>query len=116
MVELTQEQKDSMWSEMDKHLGYLKGTNELGTSYKESIFYIKEMLKGWIYIGERDVAKYQAVLSDTTRLDLEAQLLVSNTSKEYLSSTDWYITRQAETGAEVPSDILTKRAEARKNA
>lgn len=31
----------------------------------------------------------------------------------YLSSTDWYIVRKADTGKAVPSDITTKRAEAR---
>ena len=34
-------------------------------------------------------------------------------SKEYLSSTDWYVTRQAETGNAIPEDILNKRQEAR---
>jgi len=34
-------------------------------------------------------------------------------SKQYLSSTDWYVTRFAETGVEVPADVATKRAEAR---
>ena len=37
----------------------------------------------------------------------------NHVARQYLASTDWYITRQAETGVEVPSDILTKRAEAR---
>ena len=34
-------------------------------------------------------------------------------AREYLSETDWYITRNMETGAEVPGEILKKRAEAR---
>jgi len=113
MNELTQEQKDQMWNTMDSHLAYLKGESEVGTSYEDSIYYLTEMLNGWNYIGERDVAKYQAVLTDTTRLDLEAQAVVNQEARDYLTSTDWYITRQAETGTEVPSDVLTKRAEAR---
>jgi len=32
---------------------------------------------------------------------------------EYLASTDWYIVRRAETGVEVPQEVLDKRAEAR---
>ena len=31
----------------------------------------------------------------------------------YLAKTDWYVTRLAETGADIPQDILTARAEAR---
>jgi len=34
-------------------------------------------------------------------------------ARDYLASTDWYITRQTETGVVVPTDIVTKRAEAR---
>ena len=113
MSESTQEQKDLMWLEMDKHLAYLEGANELGTSYAESIYYLTEMLNGWNYIKERDVTKYQSVLTNTTRMDLEAQSLINDTSKTYLSATDWYITRQSETGVVVPSDISTKRAKAR---
>ena len=31
----------------------------------------------------------------------------------YLASTDWYFARKAETGEEVPADVLAKRAAAR---
>ena len=34
-------------------------------------------------------------------------------AQAYLNSTDWYFARKAETGQEVPEDVLTKRAEAR---
>jgi len=33
--------------------------------------------------------------------------------RSYLADTDWYVTRQAETGKPIPEDILTKRQEAR---
>jgi|APSaa5957512535_1039671.scaffolds.fasta_scaffold86689_3 hypothetical protein len=42
-----------------------------------------------------------------------AKVEVNINALSYLSSTDWYITRQAETGTEVPADVATKRAEAR---
>ena len=42
-----------------------------------------------------------------------AQALVNSESLAYLASTDWYVTRQAETGAAIPQDILTARAESR---
>ena len=31
----------------------------------------------------------------------------------YLNSTDWYYARKAETGGEVPTEVVTKRLEAR---
>ena len=42
-----------------------------------------------------------------------AQAETNATSQAYLASTDWYITRQAESGVEVPADVTTARAEAR---
>lgn len=37
-------------------------------------------------------------------------------AKKYLAETDWYVTRQAETGNTIPEDILIKRAQARIDA
>lgn len=37
-------------------------------------------------------------------------------ARAYLSATDWFVTRQVETGKAVPDDIAAKRAEARKKA
>lgn len=37
-------------------------------------------------------------------------------AKQYLKKTDWYVTRQAETGAPIPDDISQKRTEARQTA
>ena len=37
-------------------------------------------------------------------------------AKEYLSRTDWYAVRKAETGKAIPSDVLTKREQARIDA
>ena len=42
-----------------------------------------------------------------------AQQVINGESLAYLSSTDWYITRQSETDVAVPQAILTLRAEAR---
>ena len=52
--------------------------------------------------------------TEITRLvTVESQDEINTTARDYLASTDWYITRQAETGTETPADVLTKRAEAR---
>ena len=34
-------------------------------------------------------------------------------ARKYLTETDWYVTRKAETGKAIPDDVLTKRQEAR---
>ena len=36
-------------------------------------------------------------------------------SLAYLASTDWYVTRKQETGAEIPVEVLEKREAARKS-
>lgn len=48
--------------------------------------------------------------------EAEAQFLRDNENsinRQYLAATDWYITRNTETGIVVPADILTKRQVAR---
>ena len=42
-----------------------------------------------------------------------AQELTNATSRAYLASTDWYVTRRSGTGEAIPTDIDTARAEAR---
>lgn len=41
------------------------------------------------------------------------QLELNQVSLQYLKETDWYVTRFAETGVAIPTDIVTKRTEAR---
>ena len=44
----------------------------------------------------------------------EAELNAANTmSIQYLKDTDWYVTRQVDTGVPMPDDIKQKRQEAR---
>lgn len=63
---------------------------------------------------ERPQPTQAEIDAEITRLaTVETQAVVNQEARDYLVSTDWYITRQAETGVEVPSDVLTKRAEAR---
>ncbi len=42
-----------------------------------------------------------------------AQASINSESLEYLKSTDWYVTRHAETAVAVPADVTTARAAAR---
>ena len=41
------------------------------------------------------------------------QIRINADALAYLASTDWYVIRKQETGAEIPVDILAKRQEAR---
>jgi len=70
---------------------------------------------GWSVMDESLKAdaqtRYDEIVSDL--LQKENQDVANKTAINYLASTDWYITRQTETGVVVPTDILTKRAEAR---
>ena len=43
----------------------------------------------------------------------ELQAQANADVRAYLASTDWYVVRKAETGTEIPADILAKRQAAR---
>jgi hypothetical protein len=65
-------------------------------------------------LGENDimVKRYENVkVEDLTVIYSQSEINLQNL--EYLSSTDWYVTRASETGKAIPEDVLTKRAEAR---
>ena len=65
------------------------------------------------------IAAYQSIIDawqvakDAQPAELTAQEILNNESLGYLASTDWYITRHAETAVAVPDEITTARAAAR---
>lgn len=63
------------------------------------------------------MVKYGTVTpSDAQIQALEDESAVFRSNKDariYLAETDWYVTRKSEIGTEIPSDISTKRQEAR---
>ena len=62
----------------------------------------------WIAEGNTPDAQYtDAEIAANTQAETNA------TSQAYLDSTDWYITRHAETAVAVPDEITTARAAAR---
>ena len=62
----------------------------------------------WIAEGNTPAPQYtDAEIAANTQAELNV------TSRAYLASTDWYITRKAETGDAVPSEITTLRTAAR---
>ena len=62
----------------------------------------------WIAEGNTPAPEYTDV-----EIASNAQSSINSESLEYLKSTDWYVTRNAETGVAVPDDVTTARAEAR---
>lgn len=61
-------------------------------------------------VGEEPTELLQALEQDIAEQELQAKI---NEAQVYLNSTDWYYARKAETGEEVPVEIVAKRAEAR---
>jgi hypothetical protein len=61
------------------------------------------------YDADDNVVEYdlQAVEAEA------AQQQLNQESRAYLSSTDWYVIRQQETGVAIPQDILDARQAAR---
>jgi len=66
------------------------------------------MVQEWIAEGNTPAPEFT-----DAEIAANAQSKVNSESLAYLASTDWYVTRQAETGVDIPQDILTARAEAR---
>jgi len=69
-------------------------------------FPIERSLNGDQIIWANSELNYETVSEDYQRM-------LNSCAITYLSSTDWYVTRQAETGKAIPEDILNKRQEAR---
>jgi len=55
----------------------------------------------------------EAVPFTDEEIAANTQIELNETSRAYLDSTDWYITRHAETAVAVPEEITTARASAR---
>jgi len=62
----------------------------------------------WIAEGNTPAPEYT-----DEEIAANTQAETNSTSQAYLDSTDWYITRHAETGVAVPADVTTARAAAR---
>ena len=62
----------------------------------------------WIAEGNTPAPEYT-----DAEIAANAQAETNATSQAYLASTDWYITRHAETGVAVPANVTTARAAAR---
>ena len=62
----------------------------------------------WIAAGNTPTPQYT-----DEEIAFNTQAETNYASRAYLASTDWYISRKAETAEAVPSDVTTARAAAR---
>jgi len=62
----------------------------------------------WIAEGNTPAPQYTEA-----EIVANAQAQINATSAAYLASTDWYVTRNTETGVAIPDDITAARADAR---
>ena len=89
------------------HVEYNDGTaNEAITS----IAPYQSIIDAWQVVKD---ARQAAKDAQPVPVEPTAQEVVNNESLQYLASTDWYITRHAETAVAVPADVTTARAAAR---
>lgn len=99
-VETTQVHCES-FSGHREHIQMLRAKAlELGTNLDEYEAVIAECESKFVYPTDEEVA---AELAAHTKAEALA----------YLASTDWYVTRKAETGVEIPEEVSKLRAEAR---
>ena len=58
-------------------------------------------------LSDEEKAAFVAMNSNTHRVGM---------AKQYLKDTDWYVSRKAEAGTEIPADVLALRQQARLDA
>lgn len=63
-----------------------------------------------MYTYAQDRLQKEATESDVEKAIAKGMAIMA---KEYLGSTDWYVTRNNETGVEVPAEVVAKRQECR---
>lgn len=84
-----------------EHIAMLRAkAAEFGTELDEYKELIAECESKFVHPSDEEVA---AELAAHTKAEALA----------YLASTDWYVTRKAETGVEIPEEVSRLRAEAR---
>lgn len=68
-------------------------------------------------IEDSDIPEAERMTPPTAEQIIEGEAIrLKLVAKQYLKDTDWYVTRYAETGTAIPSDVLTKRTQARIDA
>ena len=108
-----------VWSDEDKKGFGLTWEDDVDTSFDDRFYFAKGVEKSLVDIDEVD-DDGNPILDPQTGKQLVTLGLKSiwitqtkNTANSMLSRTDWYVTRKAETGADIPSDISKYRTDVR---
>ena len=107
--------------ELEKDLSWIESVKEQGSDGEVTGYLVNGSLSIPIADSNRHYKDIKIWLESNTpepeftqqELDISAQEEINSTARAYLASTDWYITRQQETGVEIPVEVSEKRAEAR---
>ena len=68
-------------------------------------------------IEDSDIPEAERMTPPTAEQIIEGEAIqLKSSAKRYLRDTDWYVSRKAEAGAEIPEDILALRQQARLDA
>ena len=68
-------------------------------------------------IEDSDIPEAERMTPPTAEQIIEGEAIrLKLSAKQYLKDTDWYVSRKAEAGTEIPADILTLRQQARLDA
>ena len=68
-------------------------------------------------IEDSDIPESERITPPTAQQIIEAEAIqLKLTAKNYLKDTDWYVSRKAEAGTEIPADVLALRQQARLEA
>ncbi len=71
---------------------------------------------GVMPITDDDIPESSKLILTTEQIHMVEMNLKRINAKNYLNETDWYVTRKAETGVDIPADVLEKRTQARLDA
>lgn len=68
-------------------------------------------------IEDSDIPEAERMTPPTAEQIIEGEAIrLKLVAKQYLKDTDWYVSRKAEAGTEIPADILALRQQARLDA
>jgi len=67
-------------------------------------------------ITDASIPDSEKIFLTTEQVAETEAISIKRAAKQYLKDTDWYVVRKAEAEIAIPSDILTKRTQARIDA
>ena len=100
------------YTEDGKILGFAKGDTDLNIEVLNAIWFEAQSFNKIIIDGGK-ISFDKVDWRTDEEIAAQLQEQANAEAKEYLASTDWYVSRFTETGKEIPEEVKTKRDEAR---